>query len=87
MALSLNGNFSTLADFGLLNAAKPVLARQRDVQRKRKARAVASALKAAQANLDAQVQAHQDFLANRREIVKSSLVIVCANGRTIRPIK
>lgn len=83
MALSLNGNFSTLADFGLLKAARPVLARERDVLRKRKARAAAAALKAAQANLDRKVAERQAQI----EAKHSGLAIVCASGRIIRPIK
>jgi hypothetical protein len=81
--LSLNGNFATLSDFNLREAAKPVLDRQKDILRKRKARALAAAQKEhvrklaqEQARLDADVRTRRD-----------SLVIICANGRTIRPIK
>jgi hypothetical protein len=42
MALHIRKNIVTLADFGLLVAAKPVLARERDIQRKRTARKVAA---------------------------------------------
>lgn len=79
MALSLNGNFATLADFNLREAAKPVLARERDVQRKRRARALA----AAKREHDRKIEARQQEIEAKR----ASLVIVCADGRTIRPIK
>lgn len=36
--LHLNGNIATLADFNLAKAARPVLYRQREIERKRKAR-------------------------------------------------
>lgn len=38
MALHLNANVATLADFGLLQAARPVLYREREIARKRNAR-------------------------------------------------
>jgi len=81
--LSLNGNFTTLADFNLREAAKPVLDRQRDVVRKRKARALAAAQRE-HARKVAQAQAR---LAVEAQARKDSLCIVCADGRTIRPIK
>lgn len=42
MALHIRKNIVTLADFGLATAAKPVLYRQREIARKRKARQVAA---------------------------------------------
>lgn len=42
MALHIRRNIVTLADFGLLQAAKPVLQRERDIQRKRNARKAAA---------------------------------------------
>lgn len=63
--LHLNGNVVTLADFGLAQAAKPVVARTKDIQRKRNARREARE-------------------ARERE---AKLVIVCADGRVIRPIR
>lgn len=41
MALHIRGNVVTLADFGLLKAARPVLYREREIKRKRDARAKA----------------------------------------------
>lgn len=38
MMLHINGNLATLADFGLLQAARPVLYRQREILRKRHSR-------------------------------------------------
>jgi hypothetical protein len=38
MALHIRGNVTTLADFGLLKAARPVLYREREIARKRNAR-------------------------------------------------
>jgi len=81
--LSLNGNFATLADFNLREAAKPVLARERDVRRKRTARAVAAAQRAHAQKL-AQEQAR---IAREQADRASRLVILCADGRVIRPIK
>jgi hypothetical protein len=81
--LSLNGNFATLADFNLREASKPVLDRQRDIQRKRKARAVA----AAQREHARKVEQAQERIAREQEERASRLAIVCANGRVIRPIK
>lgn len=76
----------TLADFNLAQVAKPVVARTKDVLRKRNARRVAAiqrehARKVASrdAEIVARVEARKAALAN--------LSIVCESGRVIRPIK
>ncbi len=51
MALHIRGNVATLADFGLLQAARPVLARQKDILRKRTARKVAAQERERERNL------------------------------------
>jgi hypothetical protein len=81
--LSLNGNFTTLADFNLGKAAKPVLDRQKDIQRKRNARK----LQAAQREHARKLQAQQDALAQAQQERAAKLTIICASGRIIRPIK
>ena len=76
MALHIRGNVATLADFGLLAAAKPVLARERDIQLKRKARREARQVREAQAIATAIRQEREQHFS-----------IVLRDGRIVRPIK
>lgn len=70
----VNPKFPTvsLADFGLAKAARPVLYRQREIERKRKARAEAKAKREAER---AQVEA------------QARLTLTLSDGKVIRPIK
>lgn len=73
----------TLAAFGLLDAARPVLYREREIRRKRVARAVA----AAQRDHARKIESDQERIAMNKRMAKASLVITCKDGRVIRPIK
>jgi len=70
---------STLADFDLMKAARPVLYREREILRKRNARREAAQEREA-ARILAAIRQDEEQRVQR-------LTIVCKNGGIIRPIK